>query len=426
MENNMVASIDRACIFLCGHIDVSCDIIRNCEKSEWINESLDDKEYSYLRSIYYESFINSLIPTNQNENPSHFYGETYHLIKNINRQCSLRNPRFHHGEFCFDLQRFHLFGFPYNITFLTIEIEIPENTDLDDISLANSILRDVGKYEQLESTASVYLNEMQAILKMRGNTTDANNYSTLLSTGNKFKVFQIIKTDTISDESLFELGTLSPIGCVSNTSNSYSPSSRYFKKTIDDNSISVFNNWKALALVDTFTVIMKRDYNFTNTWKSHYFRLIYIHVLYQKSLLFVMNKRFRSNNDCKFSKQLLQEMKEQESHYAFSDISYNFLPQIIYKVMDHSLDVASERNRLHEILEQEAERQDAIASCRLSRVLIFLTLITSLSVLYDTTSLIKEILVVNNIVCYRIIVIVCTISIIAGVCLVLYKTKHKK
>ena len=424
MKNNMVTSIDRGCVFLCGQIDISSEIIRNNENSEWINENLDEKEYSYLRSIYYESFINSLIPVYDNETHSNFYGETYHLIKNIDKQYTLCDQRFYHSKFIFDLQRVHIFGFPYNIFFLALEIEIPENTPLNDISLANSILRDINRYKELETTASEFIDQIQTLLKTLTGDMDAH-YSKLLNTGNKFKVFQILKMDDISDEPLFELGTLSPVGCVSDTSNNYSPSLRYFKNIINNNSISVFNNWKALALVDTFTVIMKRDCNTTDIWKSYYFRLIYIHVLYQKSLLFVLNKRFRSNNDRKCGKQLLQDMKEQESRYAFSDISYNFLPQLIYKSMDKGLEVVSERNKLHNILEQEAERQEAMASYKLSRVLIFLTIITSLSVLYDTACLFKEILVINNIACYRIIVSACAVSIIAGI-LVLYKTSNKK
>lgn len=422
MKNNIVA--DRDCVFLCGHIDTPNDIVKRLEDCGWINENINDKELDGLRSIYYKSFIDSLIPFT-NEDPTSFYSKNHHLIKDVGKKCILRDDRFQHNEFCFDLRRFHLFGFPYDVYFLTIEIEISENTPLNDISLANSILRDINKYDILENTAPEYIDEVSVVIKNCKNDTAANKYNNLLNTGNKFKVFQIIKTETISDETIFELGTLSPIGCVSDATNNYSPSSKYFKETIENNTISVFNNWKALALVDTFTVTIKPECNTTYIWRSHYFRFIYIHVLYQKTLLFILNNRFRLSIDRKYSRQLLQDIKDQESRYAFSDISYNFLPQTIYKVMYCSLDIVSERDKLHGIIKQEVERQEAIATYRLSRALAFLTFITSLSVLYDITSLIREAMAIKNIIYYRLVIVACAISIIIGISIVLFKTNKQ-
>ena len=59
-------------------------------------------------------------------------------------------------------------------------------------------------------------------------------------------------------------------------------------------------------------------------------------------------------------------MKEQEHWYAFSNISYNFLPQLIYRAIDTGLDIATEREQLHRHLEQEAERLEKNSERRLA------------------------------------------------------------
>ena len=118
-------------------------------------------------------------------------------------------------------------------------------------------------------------------------------------------------------------------------------------------------------------------------WPNSYFRLIYIHALYQKTLLFVVNRQFRSAANDRKSIRLLHKMKEQEHWYAFSNISYNFLPQLIYRAIDTGLDIATEREQLHRHLEQEAERLEKNSERRLAGLILFLTMLTVCSATYD-------------------------------------------
>ena len=150
-------------------------------------------------------------------------------------------------------------------------------------------------------------------------------------------------------------------------------------------------NWKALALVDSFTVVAKgRTAAQMWVWPNSYFRLIYIHALYQKTLLFVVNRQFRSAANDRKSIRLLHKMKEQEHWYAFSNISYNFLPQLIYRAIDTGLDIATEREQLHRHLEQEAERLEKNSERRLAGLILFLTMLTVCSATYDGASLVKD------------------------------------
>ena len=197
--------------------------------------------------------------------------------------------------------------------------------------------------------------------------------------------------DDFSDELLFELGTLSPVGCVADHKHEYSPSQEYYDRIIRTHTISAFRNWKALALVDSFTVVAKgRTAAQMWVWPNSYFRLIYIHALYQKTLLFVVNRQFRSAANDRKSIRLLHKMKEQEHWYAFSNISYNFLPQLIYRAIDTGLDIATEREQLHRHLEQEAERLEKNSERRLAGLILFLTMLTVCSATYDGASLVKD------------------------------------
>lgn len=248
--------------------------------------------------------------------------------------------------------------------------------------------------EAYERLSSIYYESfIDSLMQVDGQTSGAVYADTahLTLTGNKLKCFQIFILDDFSDELLFELGTLSPVGCVADHKHEYSPSQEYYDRIIRTHTISAFRNWKALALVDSFTVVAKgRTAAQMWVWPNSYFRLIYIHALYQKTLLFVVNRQFRSAANDRKSIRLLHKMKEQEHWYAFSNISYNFLPQLIYRAIDTGLDIAIEREQLHRHLEQEAERLEKNSERRLAGLILFLTMLTVCSATYDGASLVKD------------------------------------
>lgn len=220
------------------------------------------------------------------------------------------------------------------------------------------------------------------------------NYTNLEYTGNKLKIFQVIHSDALSDSTLYEVGTLSPIGSVADHSNINSPSDDYFEAAIQRHKISVFRNWSAITLFDTTTILRlgpKPNPNQFDQWSSSYFRVVYLHCFYQKTLLFGINKQFRASsvNRKRISK-LVETMKEQEYYYAFSNISYNFLPQIIYDKMLQAFDVASERKQLKYYLDQEESKQREASNDTLNIVLTFIALLSIFSTLYDVTSLVKD------------------------------------
>lgn len=326
--------------FFCSHLAAvgRASEVQAADKRWQAEKPLTREAYERLSSIYYESFIDSLMQVD-GQTSGAVYADTAHLTLETDRLCTLRHPKLPAAEYAFRLCRFHLFFFPYDICLFAMEIAEEPETTLDTLIAAHGILRETSCYEIAEQgilksqiDAPEYLALLEEILRLCPPRPSAESprqgrFSGLTLTGNKLKCFQIFILDDFSDELLFELGTLSPVGCVADHKHEYSPSQEYYDRIIRTHTISAFRNWKALALVDSFTVVAKgRTAAQMWVWPNSYFRLIYIHALYQKTLLFVVNRQFRSAANDRKSIRLLHKMKEQEHWYAFSNISYNFLP----------------------------------------------------------------------------------------------------
>ena len=390
--------INYAHTYLCGHLNTK----KRAEEvlgsdARWQRQVLDEKQYREACNYYYESFVDSLVETGQ-YNLRGVYSGTAHLVMELNLPCWLQHSRFRE-DWALTLCSLHLFFLPYQICLFAIEIDEKVDCQSDGLTLAHSLLREVNSYDtfRAEGKMKEYLDGIQPLLDVcrvtdrYGRTVNEPRYSDLVYTGNKLKAFQIVGANRLSDELLYELGTMSPIGCVDNHAHGLSPSQSYYEAVMAQNSVSAFRNWKALALFDSFTVLglldKPEDWRW---WRDSYFRFIYIHALYQKTQLFMVNNRFRSETADGKCEGLLQQMKDQEHWYAFSNISYNFLPQLIYKSIDTGLEIASEREQLHHYLVQEAERQDMLGERRIGKLIVALTVLTVFSALYDGTSLVCD------------------------------------
>ena len=450
-------------LFLCGHLNVKTETKANIVSGKiWIKEELEkdyisDEDgtitinnsetftYKELCNMYYESYIDSLVSV-KNLKMSTPYDETAHYTLSVNKGCKLIDNRFTTGEWLFKVDKLHLFFFPYNICIFAIEIEDPINCAPNDLTLAHFILREVNNYmgwEEIPKTqtypkkckwtmklnAPEYLECIKPLLDLCDPVGPfINPYSNLTLTGGKLKSFQLILSDNISNDFLYEMGTLSPVGCVNSVQNHLSPSKEYYYKMIQENTVSVFRNWKALALFDTFTVLFKTtEKGILFTWRNFYFRLIYIHLLYQKTMLFVVNRKFRSKEETNECRNLLHDMKQLQHWYAFPRISYNFLPQMIYKAIDHGLEIAEEREALQHHIEQETARVEKINDYHIGKLVLFITFITIASALYDGTSLLSEAFnIETGTLCYQILALCISIFVIFTMIFIYKKYKNEK
>ncbi len=219
-------------------------------------------------------------------------------------------------------------------------------------------------------------------------------YYRLVEYGNKLKVFQIAVVDgkdwscDSSDKLLFELGTLAPIGSY-NPEDDFSSSKSYFDKIMQDGKVSVFNNWKALSLFDTFTMLGHHisDGNVAN-WIDNYFGMLYVSELFVKFYLFRLNNDFRISH--KRADKLLSEFDDFEYSCWFDNVSYNFLPRLIHRSMEQGLEILGEKQRLYQMIAQQKDNREKRDDQRMNNLLFYLTLFTTFSMIWDASSLFNE------------------------------------
>lgn len=397
--------------FLCGYFNWSPDsesALRDWDEQiltpdykHWCHEldgrPADIKDRNYWCQLYYESFVDSLLLKGG------------HWVKEADTPCCISGTKPSGTAFVFEfnVKRLHFFRFPSDKCLFSIEL-YAQDVDLDDLTFMHYTLRENSLYDKVSERNifpgfDTYLKAVEPLKLL----SPDNSYSGWVDTGGKLKAFQIVGTDSIDDTLLYELGTMSSIGVVNDQSDINSPSQSYYDTIMKENKISVFRNWTALALLDTMTVVGKDcDRNFV--WAASYFRMLYIHVLYQKVCLFDINRKFRDAT--KDAVELVGEMKEMEKYYSFPTISYNFLPQLIYEKIKHGLEVDKEREQIHRYVEQEGKRQEkerdkesADAEKKLSNSILGLTILTLGSVLYDVSSWVFELVGQECLYSYRIV-----------------------
>lgn len=377
------------------------------------------KDYGFWCGAYYESFVESLLDRDYTQDKrTDLYNETGHWVLDVDSVCCLKSCEHDRScklihtcsctsrEYRFTVKRLHLFRFAFSKCIFAIELHEPD-VNLDDFTYFHYAMREVSLLQGAKFDGwDGYLRSLEPLKEMSPN----GEYSGWVDTGAKLKAFQIVGSDYTGDDLLFELGSMAGIGSV-NAGGYYSPSEQYYGSIMTENKISVFRNWSALALLDTFTVVGKGlDLNFI--WAASYFRMIYIHVLYQKDLLFDINRRFRDPDAVLDARGLVSEVKDIERYYAFPTISYNFLPQLIYEKIKSGLEVDKEREQIHKYVEQEGRRQEEQQDKKFSNALAGLTILTLGSVLYDVTSWFAEIFGVNTTCLYRVVAGLVFVSIL--------------
>ena len=243
-----------------------------------------------------------------------------------------------------------------------------------------------------------------------------------MENGNKFKLFHIVESGDLSDEFLYSCATLSRY----EPDSPFSASREYFEKTIAESRLNIFNNWKALMLLDTVTFCAKELSDFTKgIWTNDYFGMIYLYELYRKTYLYRQNLLFRSRRE---SPEVLHEqLKYFERKYTFSSISYNFLPNDVDKVIEQGLGTAKVERDVYRVIDQEVESKSAERESRSNVFLTFLTCVASLSAVWDISCMVDamvnyEVAFHYSTVGYRAVVSV----LIAIILIVLLITRYKK
>lgn len=364
--------------FLTGSLNADIQP-QDLDQKIWKRQILNLKDYNDLLSDYYQSFIDSMLEAEIQHRPD-FLESVCHYSVEIDTKC---NHRFDINltkgkaevpfKYSISLCKLHLFFFPNGIVLMVIEIDDGE-VDINLMTLGHGLLINL---KFVETGNEELIEKMKPLLEL----TKDNNLRNLVKDGNNLKIFQVVEVEEedLKDNLLYEIGTFIPLGAVGGK-DGYSPSITYFNKTINDNCISVFNNWKALALVDSFTVIGS-NYN-KWTWENLYFPLLYLRCIFEKTFCFSRNSTYRLD---KSVKNISQEITDMEKYYFYDNISYNFLPELLYDSMVKGIGLKDEREDISkQIKEQLKEKEEK----RNARLLAWVSVFAVFSIAWDFCSII--------------------------------------
>lgn len=351
---------------------------------------LDDNDRSFLNQSYHSEYLNIMF---DNNNVERLYKDLdYEIgIDSISTKLILNKIElfiFHEEE----KEKRAIFSLSYNLDNLTIK-------NISEISNAlnrynTEVIYQDNKYFFKEFISEILLDNK----KFFEENTPSEQYA-----GSKFKNYLIIDLKhekDARDHLLYEIGTCSKIGAI-NKNDLHSPSPSY-QKQILENKISCFNNYEALCILDSFTVIGTANYNrekiYTHkSWDEVYFS-IYIFNLYMKSSLQILSNDFSSK-----PMKRRRTFQKFYNKYFFNKISFNFLPNEMHKGMKDGLEIQDDldfiSNRLETLAVQVNEKQQKQQESLLLVISIIALLETPLHL-----DGIREIIGINNEVIYNSIV----------------------
>jgi hypothetical protein len=174
---------------------------------------------------------------------------------------------------------------------------------------------------------------------------------------------------------MFDIGALEKIGSAL-TQNRYSMDRNYITQLIERNTLSVYNNWQGLALLDTFTIVGNKilDAPYKKETQNKVYYGIYLYCLFLKFNLLKYNFEI---NDLDVDKRT--QFQNFISTYYFNYISYNFLPTEIFEKLKSALEIEKEMNLLNEKISSIGQQIQEEQQSKTNKILGLVTIVTSLS-----------------------------------------------
>lgn len=321
----------------------------------WERIKMSKAEYENMKSFYYESLLRSMIEIDDEVEQS-VCRYKMKLPEQRNNLLLLEkdgNQSFYPCE----IKNVHLWFFPFNIVLFSIDIEESSESFSDLILMHRKWKAWFSNYNEFHTK------ELDVFFKPLTELSHNNNPSQITYYGTKMRQYQVILTEikkdeletgTIKDELLYEIGSFSDIGLIANSdlTKDFKPSTDYYNQLIRDNTLSVYSSWKALALNDSFTILSIADYFMKNEFEEN-FNLLYMRCLFEEFYCFDRNNLYHKERDADIdSKAIESEIAYIEKHYFYEDMSYNFLPPLMYRAMAKGLELQKDREQLTQHVKQ--------------------------------------------------------------------------
>lgn len=245
-------------------------------------------------------------------------------------------------------------------------------------------------------------------IKLVGENVKADEYS-----GSKFKTYTVIDTNVDNEYRsayLYDMGTASRIG--SAKGNQYSSPHPDYYNDLMKNKISIFNNWEALCLFDSFTCVgnnvligqkVEEEFFKKSNWEYIYFR-VYLFRLFFKYNLYRYNSDLHDNTI-----KLRNQFEQFLNQYNLSHISFNFLPNEIFNKIGVALHLDEELNTFQTRINRISTAIQEEKQSRTNALLQFVSVLGglgSVQPVFNGLSLAKQYLGWSNLVFYTLLILI--------------------
>lgn len=300
---------------------------------------------------------------------------------------------------------------PFSVAIFSARFDI-DTDNVDDLITVVNKLRYVSLFASDRTLDEFREIAITPILKVYGecgvyknssfNPEDPNSCRFLVENNNKFRIFQIVSVNDATwdskdiDNILFELGSMVRIG-INNPNDLFSPSKDYFQRTMEAGRIDIFNNWKGLALFDTFTMMGHnvpkevREY-----WIEVIFKMLYTSQMFVKMYLTRLNKNFRmylGDNNQKLNRNVANKLQNRYDEFEckcwFDNVAYSLLPCEIHTIIGRTMEISVEKERLYEKIMRQNLKREKMSDQRMNKLLFFMTMLAMSSAIWDACCLVE-------------------------------------
>lgn len=387
--NNSNDSLPMASVkaWFCGHILLDKSV-KALKKLGWTEQMLrtypesvpasrrvESEDYELMANVFYPSFIDSMA------NHTDLGGKEVKLCRGYRGKHHLsRRPAVREIE-CGDdagvrvaVELIHLFIMPDGTCLWAVETDY--SAPPEQVCAVQSMLRSFGQ---------PFMPVLEELLSL----TPDGRIDQLQLSGSKAKVFQRIDNADDSPERIFEFGCMLPYGSMTPGASTSGMARSYYDRIIGANLVTIWADWSALALVDSFTILGKH----ASVWDENfycYFRFIYLNSLYQKVSLQKISRAYRSGDNSYHLAQRLRETLDTNHWYGFTQISHNFMPQLIYNAIDKGMEVSLERKELAARVAESTAAREKQSDRNTNTLLTLVAIFSVMSVLFDLSQYLSQ------------------------------------
>lgn len=360
--------------------------------SDRLNHGNPEPFFIHLKSVYYDSFLKNIFPEVSNREQSDTFSTKQLNHLTLKRCLEPDNPLqiTLPDEEKLNVPFIDLYLFPSGIGIFSMKLNL---NDLREISI-DKITRFIFNIRQLDTIMHCDSKERkmkqfiaEIILPGLKLPADFDLYTPLLKSYLILDLHENL-TEQQMNHLLYDAGNLSPVGTAEGKGD-FAPAKEYYERQLSENKISIFKNWSALCLFDTFTRISLNYPDKFNSWENEQFN-IYIHSLYLKFYMYLANTQISHITEVSGETQKIRDGFVQFiNEYYMSHISYKWLANEIHDKLLIGLDAKGELEKMEVKIKRINEYFREKRSKRLNRLLLTIALISIISVFLNSWNLKK-------------------------------------